>query len=58
MKSFEELMNAWDQVQLEKLTRMSVIVENAIDLAFRKRCYQIFYVQLLTQDCIGRGKDN
>ncbi|WP_296879116.1 pyruvate formate lyase family protein, partial [Thomasclavelia sp.] len=32
MESYEELMQAWDKV-VRELTRMSVIVENAIDLA-------------------------
>ena len=54
MKSFEELENAWDKV-VKELTRMSVIVENAIDLALEKEVPDIL-CSALTEDCIGRGK--
>lgn len=54
MKSYEELQNAWDHV-VRELTRMSVIVENAIDLALEKEVPDIL-CSTLTQDCIGRGK--
>lgn len=54
MKSFEELENAWDKV-VKELTRMSVIVENAIDLALEKEVPDIL-CSTLTDDCIGRGK--
>lgn len=54
MKSYKELQNAWDQV-VRELTRMSVIVENAIDLALERDVPDIL-CSALTQDCIGRGK--
>lgn len=54
MTSFEELQNAWDHV-VRELTRMSVIVENAVDLALERDVPDIL-CSALTQDCIGRGK--
>lgn len=54
MKSYEELMQAWDQV-VRELTRISVIVENAIDLASEKDVPDVL-CSALTEDCIGRGK--
>lgn len=54
MKSFDELMQAIDHVMRE-LTRMSVIVENAIDLALERDVPDVL-CSALTQDCIGRGK--
>ena len=54
MKSYEELMQAWNQV-VRELTRMSVIVENAIDLASEKDVPDVL-CSALTEDCIGRGK--
>lgn len=54
MKSYEELQKAVEYVTRE-LTRMSVIVENAIDLAIERECPDIL-CSALTQDCIGRGK--
>ena len=54
MKSFDELMSAWDKA-IRQLTRMSVIVENAIDLAGEKEIPDIL-CSTLTQDCLGRGK--
>ncbi len=54
MKSFEELESAWDKT-LRELTRMSVIVENAVDLALERDVPDIL-CSALTQDCIGRGK--
>ena len=54
MKSFDELMSAIDHVMRE-LTRMSVIVENAIDLALERDVPDIL-CSTLTDDCIGRGK--
>lgn len=53
-KTFDELMNAWEQ-SLEELTRASVIVENAIDLASERDVPDIL-CSALTEDCIGRGK--
>lgn len=53
-KSYEELMDAWDK-SLRELTRASVIVENAIDLALERDVPDIL-CSALTQDCIGRGK--
>lgn len=54
MTSFEELQVAWDHV-VRELTRMSVIVENAIDLALERDVPDIL-CSTLTEDCIGRGK--
>lgn len=54
MNSYEELQDTWDKVVAE-LTRMSVIVENAIDLALEREVPDIL-CSALTQDCIGRGK--
>ena len=54
MKSFDELMKAIDYV-LRELTRMSVIVENAIDLALERDVPDVL-CSALTEDCIGRGK--
>ncbi len=54
MKSFEELQAAWDKV-VRELTRMSVVVENAIDLALERNVPDIL-CSTLTDDCIGRGK--
>jgi len=54
MESFEELMAAWDKA-IRELTRASVIVENAIDVASEKEVPDIL-CSALTQDCLGRGK--
>lgn len=54
MKSYEELENAWDKV-IRELTRMSVIVENAIDLAIEREVPDVL-CSALVDDCIGRGK--
>lgn len=54
MKSFDELMSAWDKV-VRKLTRMSVIVENTIDLASEREVPDIL-CSTLVEDCIGRAK--
>lgn len=54
MKSFDELMNAWDKV-VRKLTQMSVIVENTIDLASEREVPDIL-CSTLVEDCIGRAK--
>lgn len=54
MKSYEELMEAWNKV-VRELTRMSVIVENAIDLASERDVPDVL-CSTLTEDCIGRGK--
>lgn len=54
MKSFEELQSAWDKT-VRELTRMSVIVENAIDLGLEQKVPDIL-CSALTEDCIGRGK--
>ena len=54
MKSYAELESAWDQV-IRELTRMSVIVENAIDLALERDVPDIL-CSALVDDCIGRGK--
>lgn len=54
MKTFKDLEEAWDKVLIE-LTHMSVIVENAIDLALEREVPDIL-CSTLTDDCIGRGK--
>ena len=54
MTSFEQLKDAWDNV-VRKLTRMSVIVENSIDLALERDVPDVL-CSALTEDCIGRGK--
>lgn len=54
MNSYDELMVAWDKV-VRELTRMSVIVENAIDLASERDVPDVL-CSALVQDCIGRGK--
>lgn len=54
MKSFEELQEAWDK-SLREITRLSVIVENAVDLASERDVPDVL-CSTLTQDCIGRGK--
>lgn len=54
MDSYEELQAAWDKT-VRELTRMSVIVENAIDLGLEQEVPDIL-CSALTEDCIGRGK--
>ena len=54
MKSYEELSQAIEKA-IRYLTRMSVIVENAIDLALERDVPDVL-CSALTQDCIGRGK--
>ncbi len=53
-KTYDQLKEALEKTTRE-LTRMSVIVENAIDLAIERECPDIL-CSALTQDCIGRGK--
>lgn len=53
-ETFDDLMNAWDKSLIE-LTRASVIVENAIDLASEREVPDIL-CSCLTEDCISRGK--
>ncbi len=53
-KTYEELQAAIEKT-IRELTRMSVIVENAIDLTIERECPDIL-CSTLTQDCIGRGK--
>lgn len=54
MKTYAELKEAWDK-NLRYLTRMSVIVENAIDLSLERELPDIL-CSALTDDCISRGK--
>ena len=54
MTSYEELLEAWDKT-VREMTRYSVIVENAIDLASEREVPDIL-CSALTDDCIGRGK--
>ncbi len=53
-ETYDQLRMAIEKT-LRELTRMSVIVENAIDLAIERECPDIL-CSALTQDCIGRGK--
>lgn len=53
-ETFDQLMDAWKK-SLEELTRASVIVENAIDLASERDVPDVL-CSALTDDCIGRGK--
>lgn len=54
MTSFDQLMDAWDKT-IREMTRLSVIVENAIDLATEREVPDIL-CSTLTDDCIARGK--
>lgn len=54
MKTYDDLQEAWDKT-VRELTRMSVIVENAIDLGLEREVPDIL-CSALTEDCIGRGK--
>lgn len=54
MTSYGELLEAWDKT-VREMTRCSVIVENAIDLASEREVPDIL-CSALTDDCIGRGK--
>ena len=54
MESFDDLMKAWDGA-IRELTRASVVVENAIDLASEREVPDVL-CSCLTQDCLGRGK--
>lgn len=54
MKTYEELMKAWNQT-VREMTRYSVIVENVIDKASERDVPDIL-CSALTDDCIGRGK--
>lgn len=54
MKSYEELLSAWDKT-VREMTRYSVIVENVIDKASERDVPDIL-CSALTDDCIGRGK--
>lgn len=54
MKSYEELLSAWDKT-VHEMTRYSVIVENAIDKASERDVPDVL-CSALTDDCIGRGK--
>lgn len=54
MKSYEELLSAWDKT-VRETTRYSVIVENAIDKASERDVPDVL-CSALTDDCIGRGK--
>lgn len=54
MASFEELLAAWDGT-VRELTRASVVVENAVDLASERDVPDVL-CSALVQDCIGRGR--
>lgn len=53
MQSFDDLLQAWDQT-LRELTKMSVIIENVVDLAIESEVPDIL-CSALTDDCIARG---
>ncbi|MCF0259318.1 MAG: glycyl radical protein [Erysipelotrichaceae bacterium] len=53
-ETWDDLMKAWD-LTIRELTRASVIVENAVDLASEAEVPDIL-CSALTQDCLGRGK--
>ena len=54
MTSYKQLSEAVEKA-VRELTRMSVIVENAIDLALERDVPDIL-CSTLTEDCLGRGK--
>lgn len=54
MRSFEELTDAWDKA-IREMTRASVVIENAVDVASECEVPDIL-CSTLTQDCLGRGK--
>ena len=54
MTSYHDLLEAWESAIVE-LTKMSVIVENTVDIALELEVPDIL-CSALTQDCIGRGK--
>lgn len=54
METYEDLLHAWDQ-SVREMTRYSVIVENAIDLASERDVPDVL-CSTLTDDCLGRGK--
>ena len=54
MHSYEELLDAWDKT-VREMTRYSVIVENAIDMASERDVPDVL-CSALTDDCIGRGR--
>ena len=54
MTSYDELFKTIEK-GMRHLTRMSVIVENAIDLALERDVPDVL-CSALTEDCIGRGK--
>lgn len=54
METFEDLMTAWDKT-LREITRYSVMVENAVDLASERLVPDVL-CSALVDDCIARGK--
>lgn len=54
METYEDLLGAWDKT-VREMTRYSVIVENAIDVASERDVPDVL-CSALTDDCIGRGK--
>lgn len=54
METYEDLLAAWDKT-VREMTRYSVIVENAVDIASERDVPDIL-CSALTDDCIGRGK--
>lgn len=54
MKSYDELMQAWDKT-VREITRYSVITENAIDKASERDVPDVL-CSTLTDECLARGK--
>ncbi len=52
--SYDQLFDAWDRT-IREMTKYSVIIENAVDLASERDVPDIL-CSALTDDCIGRGK--
>ena len=54
METFEDLLSAWDKT-LREITKASVMVENAVDLASEREVPDIL-CSALVDECIGRGR--
>lgn len=54
METFEDLMAAWEKT-LREITRYSVMVENAVDLASEREVPDVL-CSTLVDDCIDRGR--
>jgi len=54
MDSYQQLFEAWDKT-IRYMTKMSVIVENAVDLASEREVPDVL-CSILVDDCLKRGK--